>query len=100
MFRQWQQKFTTALGQVRAEYEEIVHKLAREIDLGREMENILTMLGREYGGVFVEASQALWKVLIDEAEAEAYEKIKTIPPGQGIEAYGVGYRWFTDVSGL
>jgi hypothetical protein len=34
LFRQWHQKFTTALGQVKVEYEEIVLKLAREIDLG------------------------------------------------------------------
>ncbi len=47
LFRQWHQKFTTALGQVKTEYEEMVHRFAREIDLGREMENILTMLGRE-----------------------------------------------------
>ncbi len=38
MFKQWHQKFTTALGQVRAEYEEIVQHLAREIDMGKEME--------------------------------------------------------------
>ncbi len=90
--RQWHQKFTIARGQVETEYEEIVHRLARKIDFGKEMENILTMLGREYVTVLVEASQALWKVLIDKAEAEAYDKIKTIPQGQGMKAYGVAYR--------
>ncbi len=29
LFRQWHHKFITALGQVRAEYGEMVHKLAR-----------------------------------------------------------------------
>ncbi len=31
LFRQWHQKFTIVLGQVKTEYEEIVHKLAREM---------------------------------------------------------------------
>ncbi len=100
LFRHWHQKFTTALGQVKTEYEEIVHKLAQEIDMGRDMETVLTTLGREYGAIFGEASQDIWKVLIDEAEAEAYDKIKTIPQGHGTKAHGVVYRWFTDVSGL
>ncbi len=39
-------------------------------------------------------------MLSDEAEAEAYDKIKTIPQGEGVRAYGVVYRWFTDASGL
>ena len=42
----------------------------------------------------------IWKILIDKAEAEAYDKIKMVPKGQGVVAYGVLYRWFTDVSGL
>jgi hypothetical protein len=68
--------------------------------IGREMESILVTLGRGYGAVFGEASQDLWKFLIDKAEAEAYGKTKTIPQGQGIKAYGVVYRWFTGVSGI
>ncbi len=48
LFRQWHQKFTAALSPVKAEYEEIVHRLAREIDRGRKMENILVAFGREY----------------------------------------------------
>ncbi len=45
LFRQWRQKFAIALGQVKTECEEIVQRLAREIDLGREMETILSALG-------------------------------------------------------
>ncbi len=54
-------------------------------------EKLLVPLGRGYGAIFGEASQDLWKVLIDKAEAEADEKIKMIPQGQGIKAYGVVY---------
>ena len=39
-------------------------------------------------------------MFIDKTEAEAYDKIKMIPSGEGLRAYGVVYRWFTDVSGL
>jgi hypothetical protein len=31
------------------EYEEIVHRLAKGIDFGKDMENILSTLAREYG---------------------------------------------------
>jgi hypothetical protein len=92
LFRQWHQKFTTAFGQV------LVHKLAREIDLGKDRKTVLIALGTEYGATLGEASPDVWKVLIDRAEAEAYKKVKTIPQGHGNKEYGVVYRWFTDVS--
>ncbi len=31
-------------------------------------------------------------IMIDEAEMEAYDKIKVVPKGQGVVAYGVMYR--------
>ena len=64
------------------------------------MEAILTTMENNYGAMFREASSEIWKTLIDKAEAEAYDKIKTIQHGHGMKAYGVLYRWFTDVSGL
>ena len=100
MFRQWRQKFTTALGQVVESHEEIVHRLVKEIDLSREMEKIVTGLRTEYGEEFERASGDVWNILIDKAEMEAYDKIKMVPKGEGVIAYGIMYRWFTDVSGL
>ncbi len=50
--------------------------------------------------MFGESSQELRKAQIDNAEAEAYGKIKAIPQGQEIKAYGVVHRWFSDVPGL
>ncbi len=38
--------------------------------------------------------------VIYKADAEAYDNIKMIPQEQGVRAYGVVYRWFTDVLGL
>ncbi len=64
------------------------------------METILTTMENNYGSAFKEASLEIRKVLINKAEAEAYDKIKTIQHGHGIKAYGVLYRWFSDVSGL
>jgi hypothetical protein len=92
LFRQWHQKFTTALGQVKTECDKIVHKFARDIAFGRKVETILSTFGRGYGPTFGETFRDIWKVLIDRAKAGA----KTIPRGHGIKAYGVVYRWFTD----
>ena len=36
-FRQWHLKFITALGQVRSEYEEIVQRMVKDIDLGKDL---------------------------------------------------------------
>ncbi len=41
-----------------------------------------------------------WDIFIDKAEMEAHDKIKVVPKGEGVFAYGVMYRWFTDVSWL
>ena len=100
MFRQWNQKFTTAIGQYKGVYEEMVHKMSRELDLGKEIDAVLGAMHSVYGDVLWEASADIWRVLVDKTEAEAYDKIKAIPAGEGLRAYGVVYRWFTDVSGL
>ena len=41
LFRQWHQKFTTALGQVSSGHEEIVQRMVKEIDLGSDLETSL-----------------------------------------------------------
>ena len=45
LFRQWHQKFTTALGQYNPRYEEIVHYMIREIDLGKDLGAVSKKLG-------------------------------------------------------
>ena len=99
-FRQWHLKFVTALGQVRSEYEEIVQRMVKEIDLGKDLSATLESLSIDYPELYQNVSGDVWKILIDKAEAEAYDKIKSLPQGEGMRAYGVLYRWFTDVSGL
>ncbi len=42
----------------------------------------------------------VWNILMDKAENEAYHKIKMVHRGEGVIAYGLVYRWFTDLSGL
>jgi hypothetical protein len=42
LFMQWHHKFTTALGQVGGAREDAVHRLVREIDLGKEMDKVVT----------------------------------------------------------
>ncbi len=64
------------------------------------MEKVVTGLRGEYGDEFDKVSGDICNILIDKSEAEAYDKIKTVPKGQGVVAYGVLYRSFTDVSGV
>ncbi len=80
--------------------EEIVHRLVKEIDQGREFDKVVAGLREEFGDVFNKVSGDVWNFLIDKAEAEAYDEIKMVPKGQGVSAYVVLYRWFADVSGL
>ena len=99
-FRQWHLKFVTALGQVRSEYEEIVQRMVKYIDFGKHLGATLESLSIDYPERYQNVSGDVWKILIDKAEAEAYDKIKSLPQGEGMKASGALYRWFTDVSGL
>ncbi len=51
----------------------------KEIDLGREMEKVVTGLKGEYGDEFDKVPGDIWNILIDKAEVEAYDKIKMFP---------------------
>ncbi len=70
----------------------MVHRFARDIDLGKELDVVMFTLQAGYGEVFYEASGDIRIFLIDKAEAEEYDKIKMIAPGEGIKAHGVVYR--------
>ena len=53
--------------------------MVREIDLGKDLEKVVTTLRGEYGDEFAKVSWDIWNILIDKAEAEAYDKIKMVP---------------------
>ena len=99
-FRQWHQKFMSALGQVNSRYEELMKNLITKIDLDKDLTTVIDQEVSEEPQQWDELSKDLYKVLIDKAEGEAYDKIKMVQPGDGMKAYGVLYRWFTEVSGL
>ncbi len=92
LFRQWRHMFTTPLQQFKELYEEIAHKMAREVDLGKEVDAVISMLYSVYGEELREASADVWRVLLEKAEAEAFDNIKMIPQGEGIKPYGVVHR--------
>ncbi len=62
MFRRCRQKFIAALGQVRGEFEEIVHALARDIDIAKELDKTPMKLHGEHGAVEQEASRYIWEI--------------------------------------
>ncbi len=66
--------------------------MAREIDLGKEVDAVISMLYSVYGEDLWEASADIWRNLVDKAVAEAHDKIKIIPQKPGIKVYGVVYR--------
>ncbi len=74
--------------------------MVKEISLGKEMGKVVTGLIGVFGDEFDKVSGDVWNILIDYAEAEPYDKIKMVPNGQRVVAYGDLYRWFTEVSGL
>ncbi len=74
--------------------------MVKDIDFGKDLEKVVTTVKGEYGDELAKVSGDICNVLVDEAEAESYDKIKMVPKGQGVVAYGVLCRWFTDVSGL
>ncbi len=96
-FGQRHQRFITALGLYDHVHEEIVQHLVKETDLGKELDKVMEELGATYRGESVRLSGNVWNILLDKAENEAYDKIKMVHKGEGITAYGVLYRWFTDV---
>ncbi len=65
LFRQWHQKFTTVLGQVGRAHVEIVHRLVKEIDLGKQLERSATGLRDEFGDEINRVSGDVWNILID-----------------------------------
>ncbi len=46
LFWQWQQKFTADSGQVKREYDELVRKSGRDIDMGKEQDKVITAMRR------------------------------------------------------
>ncbi len=70
LFSQWHEKFATALGQVDATREKIVHWMVKELDLCKDMEAVVIISGNDY-------------VTFGKTEAEACHKIKMITHGEG-----------------
>ena len=98
-FRQWHQKLMNAMSQVKREYGEIIKTREREMGTGTKseevMENIMTKF-KNYG----EFSEALYCVLMDKAEGDAYDKMRPIGENEGITGYSTLYKWYTEISGL
>ncbi len=57
-------------------------RLVKEIDLGKEMDKIVTGLRADSGEEFENASGDVWSILTVKAEMEAYDKIMMVPNGK------------------
>ncbi len=65
--------------------------MVKKIDFGKETEKVATRLRAHCADGCEKASGNLWNSLIDEAEMEAYDKIKMAPKGQRVVACEVMY---------
>ncbi len=67
LFRQWHQRFVTALSQSGDVHEEIVLNLVREIDLGNELYKITENPKDHYGEVYKKVAGDVWDIQMDKA---------------------------------
>ena len=101
LFRQWHQKFVSAVYTVQEEFGDILTKIAKELDMGAKPDEMQQMIRDEYDEELVdEISQSLYTILMDKSEGDAYDKIMGISNRDGLAGYGRIYRWFTEISGL
>ena len=47
-----------------------------------------------------EFAKKLYTIILDKAEGDAYDKVRSVPERQGVLRYGKLYQWLTEVSGL
>ena len=73
-FRQWHQKFLSALGQVDYVYETGIQSTVKEIDIGKDVEIVLKEGSDLMGSDWNRLSADVYKVRIDKAEGKAYDK--------------------------
>ena len=71
IFRQWHQKFLSAISQVREEFRDMMEELVKHIDLGKSTDKATELLEGTCGSECVEMSKEIYKNLINKAEGEA-----------------------------
>jgi len=98
-FRQWHQKFLSAVYSVHNKYGGYLKTMEKEMDLGNKVSDV-TDLTRENADDGDEFSEDLHAVLMSKAEGEAYEKLRPIEDQEGVRGYLTLYKWYTETSGL
>jgi len=91
MFRQWHQKFVTALYAIDEDFGDIVKNIEVLCDTGTKPDDMVGTLEEKFGEA-TDYSKKLYTVLMDKAEGEAFEKIRMVGDHQGILAYAKVYR--------
>ncbi len=71
LFRQWHQRFITALGQYDKVHEEIAQHLVKETGFGKDLDTVVENLRITYGGEFTRVSRDVWNIILGKAENEA-----------------------------
>jgi hypothetical protein len=106
-YRQWHDKFVNAMAQVNKEYRTIMQTIVKAIEneeklpIGDidEWESWFSEKGEEALDLAA-VNEDLFSVLMDKTESEAYFRVKSVEPGNGIEAFVKIVKWFMGTSGL
>ena len=100
-FRQWNDKFKKTLKVIDKAYTNVLGEVEKELKVGTSAVAIDDGIKLKLGDQDYEKfAQDLHGVLINKAEGEAYDKIKNVDDDEGLQAYMILYKHFTDLSGL
>ena len=100
-FRQWNHKLKSALRIVDTSYHNIMEDMEMEMNIGNPIDEVYDDIKVKYPGEgHKRLAQDLYNIIIDKVEDEAYDRVKNVDVNNGLQAYMILYRWFTDVSGM
>ena len=109
-YRMWHEKLVNAFAQVNNQYRGILERLAQDTDHDEDVsvsdhDSWVAWLGQianppEHDRVDVKTlNEDMYSVLMDKTEGEAWQRVKTVRSGRGLEAFVKVYKWFMGTSG-
>ena len=109
-YRMWHEKLVNAFAQVNNQYRGILERIAQDTDHDVDVsmsdhdswEDWVNKLSDppDHDGVSMKTlNEDMYSVLMDKTEGEAWQRVKTVRSGRGLEAFVKVYKWFMGTSG-
>ena len=106
-YRQWHDKCVNAMAQVHREYRTVLQLVVKAIEIEEKLPTgdiddwEKWVNDREIVTINLKVlNESLFAVLMDKTESEAYFRVKSVEPGNGIEAFVKIFKWFMGTSGM